>query len=592
MLGTGEATRRIHSGQYITVDGSQGLVQLHASAPTTPGSAQQAAITWKPPKPKGMYMRGSLVDLLPDPLSPLFETMGMPATIKGAERVGKVLTRSTPNLPDDYFTTINSYAYMNGALSPRAWWWAISRLLPSYPRMLRAAVPYWRDEVLPEYQAEVRRWQDQDPRQMSASDLWREAEELVDAAMHYTGALLFATIGASAGSEGLLTKIYGAMAKREGDPPATTLVMGYNNIPVQAEKSLYDLATWCQADEQLADYILATPSEALAEQLRQNKPPLRVSAEQWQAFQENFNQHLRQFGYMVYELDFAKPLPLDDPTPMLETIKMYLRGEGVNPHERQQSSEAKRIRTAQMMLSRLKGIRRWTFQKSLNWAQSLAEVREDALSDIGLAYPLLRQVFHELGRHLSEAGAIQQPEDIYWLRREEIEATLTSLEQDTGVEFLSGRVEERKVFWLAVKDMTPPPMLPPRKKILGFNTDIWVPASESDQVGEALKGVGASAGIVTATARVLHGPEDFDQMQPGDVLVAQITTPAWTPLFAMASAVVTDVGGPLSHGSIVAREYGIPAVMGTGVGTKRIHSGQVITVDGTTGVVKLNGRSK
>jgi pyruvate,water dikinase len=74
-------------------------------------------------------------------------------------------------------------------------------------------------------------------------------------------------------------------------------------------------------------------------------------------------------------------------------------------------------------------------------------------------------------------------------------------------------------------------------------------------------------------------------MRPGGVLVAAITTPAWTPLFAMAAAVVTDIGGPLSHGSIVAREYGIPAVMGTGVATRRIRSGQVVTVDGGAGRV-------
>ncbi len=81
-------------------------------------------------------------------------------------------------------------------------------------------------------------------------------------------------------------------------------------------------------------------------------------------------------------------------------------------------------------------------------------------------------------------------------------------------------------------------------------------------------------------------------MKPGDVLVAAITTPAWTPLFAMASAIVTDVGGPLSHGSIVAREYGIPAVLGTGVATKRIQDGQTITVDGNRGLVFLNGKGE
>ena len=77
-------------------------------------------------------------------------------------------------------------------------------------------------------------------------------------------------------------------------------------------------------------------------------------------------------------------------------------------------------------------------------------------------------------------------------------------------------------------------------------------------------------------------------MKAGDVLVAPLTTPAWTPLFARAAAVVTDVGGPLSHGSIVAREYGIPAVLGTGAATKSIHSGQMITVDGSTGAVYLS----
>lgn len=78
-------------------------------------------------------------------------------------------------------------------------------------------------------------------------------------------------------------------------------------------------------------------------------------------------------------------------------------------------------------------------------------------------------------------------------------------------------------------------------------------------------------------------------MEPGEILVANTTTPAWTPLFAMAAAVVTDVGGPLSHGSIVAREYGIPAVLGTGVATRRIKSGQVITVDGVAGTVTPAG---
>ena len=100
-----------------------------------------------------------------------------------------------------------------------------------------------------------------------------------------------------------------------------------------------------------------------------------------------------------------------------------------------------------------------------------------------------------------------------------------------------------------------------------------MPATTADQAGDVLTGLAASAGRVTGTARVLAGPQDFGRLEAGDVLVASITTPAWTPLFARAGAVVTDIGGPLSHSSIVARDHGIPAVLGTAVATRRIPDG-------------------
>ena len=150
-------------------------------------------------------------------------------------------------------------------------------------------------------------------------------------------------------------------------------------------------------------------------------------------------------------------------------------------------------------------------------------------------------------------------------------------------------VHERKAVWQARKLVTPPPQLPPGKKYMGvMDVDGILAGGEGGLEGNVITGVPTSPGNVTATARVLHGPEDFDQMQPGDILVAGITTPAWTPLFPMASGVITDIGGPLSHGSIVAREYGIPAVMGTGIGTRLIKSGQMVTLDGTAGTVQLH----
>jgi pyruvate,water dikinase len=137
--------------------------------------------------------------------------------------------------------------------------------------------------------------------------------------------------------------------------------------------------------------------------------------------------------------------------------------------------------------------------------------------------------------------------------------------------------------------VTPPVVLPIKGggRFLGIDFSQWMPARADQAAGDTIKGIGASPGRVVGVARVIHGPDEFNQMRPGDILVAKITTPAWTPLFALASGVVTDVGGPLSHSSIVAREYHIPAVLGTGVATERIHSGQRVTVDGDGGVVTI-----
>ena len=166
---------------------------------------------------------------------------------------------------------------------------------------------------------------------------------------------------------------------------------------------------------------------------------------------------------------------------------------------------------------------------------------------------------------------------MFWLRRDEILG-------DHGGR-LADVVNDRKAAWRGQQKATPPQMLPLGTWMDSFEG--WMPAASTNQTGTVLTGTAASAGQVTAPARVLSGPQDFGRMQGGDVLVASITTPAWTSLFAMASAVVTDVGGPLSHSSIVAREYGIPAVLGTGVATRRIADGARVHVDGDAGTVTL-----
>jgi pyruvate,water dikinase len=545
------------------------------------------------PDPKGPYMRGSIADFMPDPLTPLFSTMAVPAINAGMRRtMMEAFHGRAPGLLDNYLTTINDYAYLYVSIGCRDWIWVLFRMGPAIPRLLRNGERHWRQVARPRYAEVVSRWRDQRPQELPASELLSGAGELTAAMADYLTTLQVDAIGAAAGSEGLLTAIYDKLIRREGDPPAATLLLGADSKPIPAEKSLYDLAQWSRERPDLAAYLLETPSEQLADQLPGDEEGAGdgvPAGDDWREWQHRFRAHLSQYGHSIYDLDFAKPLPADAPLPLLETLKLFIRGGGADPHQRQQKLAQRREEALQAALHRARGPRLRLFRWALGWAQTFSVVREDSIFDIGLGYPVLRDFLHELGHRFAAAGAIAAPDDIFWLEHAEVERGAAALDRDQALEEWTDRVRERRALRRAEKKVTPPQQLPAKGRVMGIKTDAFMPVDAEEQSADALKGVAASPGTVRATARVLLGPEDFGQMQPGDILVAEITTPAWTPLFAMAAGVVTDIGGPLSHGSIVAREYGIPAVLGTGVATQRIQSGQVITVNGDAGLVSLAG---
>jgi pyruvate,water dikinase len=225
----------------------------------------------------------------------------------------------------------------------------------------------------------------------------------------------------------------------------------------------------------------------------------------------------------------------------------------------------------------------------MKWAQRYAPLREDALADVGLGWPVLRRMFHEIGRRMVDLSVLAQAEDVFWLKLDELEAATVALDAHQGVRDFRAAVTQRRTTWEQECTVTPPVVLPIKggARLMGIDWSGWMPARTGQAAGDTIQGVGASPGRIEGAARVILGPSQFKEMRPGDILVAKITTPAWTPLFALASGIVTDVGGLLSHSSIVAREYHIPAVLGTGVATELIQSGQNITVDGDAGVVKL-----
>jgi pyruvate,water dikinase len=571
--------------EWARADGE--LFVLQARPVTAlPEPAADAPTDWSVPERTALYARASIVEQLPEPLTPLFADL-----IDGAvERSLRALlaefgAADAVRDGDVGLPTVNGYAYYRYALG------AMLRTTLRTPLGLRylfdrerGARQRWRDEVRPGYARTVATWGARPLGDRTARELVAGVGALLEAGTaYYTTVQTIIPIAVT--TEQAFTGFYDRFVRRAGDPPAATFLLGFDSTPLRAEKSLYDLATWARGQPRLAEVLVSSPSDRVAALLAADRTPDGADPGLWHEWRTRFRAHLDRYGHTVYNLDFANPVPADHPAPLLDTLRFYLRGEGVDPHERQRRTARRREEETAAVRARLDPARRVVLDRLLGWAQDAAPLREDALADVGLGWPLLRRMLLELGRRLVAAGAVDEPDDVFWLRRHELDDAAAAL--DAGTERLPGLVDAvagRKTLWHGQRRATPPQLLPERTwRFLGR----WMPATTGEQGGATLRGVGASAGVATAPARVLAGPAEFGGMRPGEVLVASITTPAWTSLFAMAAAVVTDVGGPLSHSSIVAREYGIPAVLGTGVATRRIRSGQPLRVDGDAGTVQL-----
>ena len=186
-----------------------------------------------------------------------------------------------------------------------------------------------------------------------------------------------------------------------------------------------------------------------------------------------------------------------------------------------------------------------------------------------------RKLLWSVGETLAHTGQVNTAEDIFFLTRQEARAALNGADMHKTIH------ERRADYAQELKRRHIPRVL------LSDGTE---PEAESHVIaskGEgALSGTPASAGVVTAKARVIMNPIGA-RLEPGEILVAPSTDPGWTPLFLTAGGLVMEMGGPMSHGAVVAREYGIPAVVGVQGATERLATGQRITVDGSSGVITI-----
>ena len=566
---------------------AQGQFAIVQARPITalPEEVAHIPTEWHLPDPKAHYARGSLAEHTPSPVSPLFATLGLRLANEATNRLWRDFMDVDPTIMfvgDSFYMPINSYIYGGFRFSWKAIWIMLKVSFTQLGSMMRGTVARWQEahEVLVDT---VAVWEKEEIATFSPAELLESVRTVFAAAVKYY-TVIQSTLPAASMSEVFFSRFYNGFVKRKSDPEFTALLFGFETMPMRAEKSLFDIATWLKEQPVLAAYTLQTATETLIADYKRETPPTGIPIELWVQWQAQLHEHFDTFGRTAYEFDFINPTPAEAPSPQFEAIKLFLEGKAASPYVRQETAVTQREQATQAILSRIGWPRKKWFTKLLRWAQETGAIREDSIADMGTGHPLIRRLFAELGNRFVAGGAIKDADDIYWLEEHEVEELVTALEKEQSLPSFVQNIPIRKAEWRAALQLTPPVALPQKSFILKL-----IGGSEAkEKDGKlVLKGLGTGTGQVKAPACVLHGPEDFPKMKPGDVLVATTTTPAWTPLFAMAAAVVTDIGGPLSHSSIVAREYGIPAVMAARNATRHIHSGQMIVVDGTAGTVTL-----
>ena len=438
--------------EWAMCDGRIFFVQAR---PVTALPEPHAMFDWKVPRKGARYFRTSVAELLPEPLSPLFATLALPLW---SEATQQKMAQSM-GLQRELFQllTIHEYAYYEIALTP----WQSVRLFLTMTvrgrrmvRMLRTAQAGWAEEAHPRYANAASKWTGRDLVAQPAKELLAGVRQIVEAAAIYYVSIQLVLAAANM-SEAIFTNVYNRLIKGADVPPALIFLLGFDSAPVRAEKSLYDLAIWARQRGELSGYLARTSGRDVAEAYLSPSAPIADGAT-WQEFTRRLAEHLHQFGHAVFDLDFAKSLPAEDPASLLETLKYFVSGQGRNPHERQAAAAAAREQATESRLTHLGGLRLRMFRSLLRWAQRWAPLREDSLADVGLGWPVLRRMLREVGGRMVAAGAIEAPDDVFWLKWEEAQETARALDASQPVEDHRGTIEERRAAWKQAHGVTPP----------------------------------------------------------------------------------------------------------------------------------------
>ena len=440
----------------------------------------------------------------------------------------------------------------------------------------------WNEKYLPEIKEILAALEVVDVAALSTAELTEHWDRTL-AAIHRLWEIHFLVVVPSYTAMSEFDEMYRATVGATDPHESGRLLQGIGNMTVETGTSLFGLSR--KARE-------APAVRALIESTDGDVRDALATVEGGPAFLAELERYLEVYGHRGDKWDFAYPSWVDDATPVFTTLKEYVAQDADPADELRRQAAQREELVAEARAKITDEQQRGGFDFLLAAAESGVVISEDHgfWIDFRGMYEL-RRVCVEIGRRLADAGAIDDPDDIFFLYIDEIAGTLRALPDVDHRELVS----DRKASLERAKATTPPPFIgappadePPDNPIAIAFGKLFGGPPPADE-GEVLRGHPGSGGTCRGTARILTSITDADRLQPGEVLVAPATAPPWTPFFAVAGAVVTDAGGILSHCAVVAREYQIPAVVGCGNATTTISDGQTVEVDGTKGTVRLIG---
>lgn len=359
----------------------------------------------------------------------------------------------------------------------------------------------------------------------------------------------------------------------EGTRIAVESISGMPNMSVESGKVLWDLSRRVLERPAVAELLRTETHSGFLDRLESvpDGPAFRNELDEFLAIWGQRNESYYEVGFDTW---------IEDPWFVLATLRGYIDTPDTrSPAALHQQAVETRLTRTEDIRNRLKGS---DVLNEFLLGQSRAQQHTILMEDHNYyidqrAYTSLRIPHQAIGTRLVEAGALDHENDVFYLHVAEIKAH--AIDPSRSYQAL---VEERRTERESWMHVLPPQYIGGDAPLADSNARP-TPGLDSTSVS----GSPASAGTVEGIARVILSLDDAHRLKTGDVLVTYATAPPWTPLFAIASAVVTDAGGPLAHCAVVAREYGIPAIVGAGSATTAIQDGDTITVDGTSGVVTI-----